>query len=215
MASRFFFIIVVLLATPTAHVFAQESKPAPTPQVVNAQGVSILFDVSPLRGRASGIMAGEEGRVSFKISGTNGGVPLSNLRPVAWIDQRPGKQVSEAKECREKVQAFLQTSFSRRPTLDLNAYFILTLNQEPNISVIDPLFWFWRKQTLQPHRSLEPRRRLGYAIRAESTVCLDAGDQSGRRDRHDDVENSRDDRGGDEAVASDFAERRQILVGCK
>ena len=142
MASKFFRIFTVLLVTQCVQVFAQESKPAPTPQVLNAQGVSIEFNVSPLRGRAPGIKAGEEGTVRFKISGTNGGVPLSNLRPVAWIDQRPGKQLSDAKECREKVQAFLQTSFSKRPALDLNAYFILTLNQEPNISVIDPLSGF-------------------------------------------------------------------------
>ena len=44
--------------------------------------------------------------------------------------------------CREKVQAFLQPSFSSRPTLDLNAYFILALNNELNISVIDPLSGF-------------------------------------------------------------------------
>lgn len=142
MASKFFFAIFVLLTTQVVQVFAQESKPAPTPQVINAQGVSILFNVSPVRGRAPGILAGEEGRVSFRISGTNSSSPLSNLRPVAWIDQRPGKQISDAKECREKVQAFLQPSFSKRPILDLNAYFVLTLNQEPNISVIDPLSGF-------------------------------------------------------------------------
>src|SRR6185369_16063664 len=44
--------------------------------------------------------------------------------------------------CREKVQAYLQPSFSSRPTLDLNAYFILALNNEANISVIDPLIGF-------------------------------------------------------------------------
>lgn len=139
MASKFFRIFTVLLVSQCVQVFAQDSKPASTPQVLNAQGVSIEFNVSPLRRRAPRIKAGEEGTVRFKISGTTGGVPLSNLRPVAWIDQRPGKHLSDEKECREKVQAFLQTSFSKRPALDLNAYFILTLNQEPNISVIDPL----------------------------------------------------------------------------
>jgi YVTN family beta-propeller protein len=141
MPSKFFFISV-LLFTQAAHVFAQESRSAPTPQVLNEQGISIEFKVSPLRSRATSIKAGEEGTVSFKISGTTGSVPLSNLRPAVWIDQRPGKQTSDAKECREKVQSFLQSSFSKRPTLDLNAYFILTLNQEPNISVLDPLGGF-------------------------------------------------------------------------
>jgi YVTN family beta-propeller protein len=46
------------------------------------------------------------------------------------------------RECKSKVQAFLQSSFTRRPTIDLNAYYILALNDEPNISVIDPLSGF-------------------------------------------------------------------------
>jgi YVTN family beta-propeller protein len=144
MASRLLIIIFTLLLAPAVQVAAQDNKtpvPAPTPQILNAQGVSIEFAVSPTQGR-TGVLAGEEAAIGFKITGTNGSVPLSNLRPVAWIDQRQSKETSAAKECREKVQAFLQTSFSKRPTLDLNAYFVLTLNQEPNISVIDPLSGF-------------------------------------------------------------------------
>ena len=75
MASKFFRIVTVLLISQCVQVFAQESKPAPTPQILNAQGVSIEFNVSPLRGRAAGIKAGEEGTVRFKITGTTGGVP--------------------------------------------------------------------------------------------------------------------------------------------
>ena len=148
MSSRFCLrIITVLLATPIVSVLAQSNnsgpaaKVAPTPQILNTQGVSIEFNVTPVR-RVPRLIAGEEATVGFKITGTSGSVPLSNLRPVAWIDQRQTKDTSEPKECREKVQAFLQTSFARRPVLDLNAYFILTLNQEPNISVIDPLSGF-------------------------------------------------------------------------
>jgi YVTN family beta-propeller protein len=40
------------------------------------------------------------------------------------------------------VQSFLQPGFNKRPTIDLNVYFILALNHEPNISVIDPLSGF-------------------------------------------------------------------------
>ena len=145
-----FFILALLLTLPAFQVFAQDDKKvappaprtAPTPQVLNAQGVSIEFRVAPIRDRRARLISGDEATLGFRITGTNGGVPLSNLRPVAWVDQRPGKDMSDAKQCREKVQAFLQTSFSKRPTLDLNAYFVLTLNQEPNISVLDPISGF-------------------------------------------------------------------------
>jgi len=105
-------------------------------QVFTEQGVSIEFSVAPKP------VAGEEATVRFQITDTNGRVPLSNLRPVAWIDQRQPSQPSTPRECKNKVQAFLQASFTRRPTVDLNAYFILALNDEPNISVIDPLSGF-------------------------------------------------------------------------
>lgn len=145
MRIKFFTLISLLLTTPFAHVCAQPSKttapkPVATPQTFTAEGVSIEFSVQPTRSTEP--IAGEEAMVRFKISGTNGRVPLSNLRPVAWVDQRASQQISDARACREKVQAFLQSSFTKRPTVDLNAYFILALNNEPNISVIDPLSGF-------------------------------------------------------------------------
>jgi YVTN family beta-propeller protein len=146
MSSKFFAFVTLLLTTSVVQVFAQDNnsgpaaKVGPTPQVLNVQGVSIEFNVAPVRSQR--LIAGEEARIGFKIMGTSGAVPLSNLRPVAWIDQRKSRDTSEPKECREKVQSFLQTSFAKRPVLDLNAYFILTLNQEPNISVIDPISGF-------------------------------------------------------------------------
>lgn len=142
---RFFTLLSLLLTPAFAHVCAQQNKaitpkPAPTPQTFYAEGVSIEFTVEPAR--STELIAGEEATVRFKISGTDGGVPLSNLRPVAWVDQRATQQISDARACREKVQSFLQSSFTKRPTVDLNAYFILALNNEPNISVIDPLSGF-------------------------------------------------------------------------
>src|ERR1051325_2551058 len=93
---------LLLLALLVVQVSAQEPKPHPTPQAVNDQGVSIEFRVTPI-GRTvkndSGLMAGEDATASFKITGTNGSVPLSNLRPAVWIDQRPGKDTSDLKQC--------------------------------------------------------------------------------------------------------------------
>jgi YVTN family beta-propeller protein len=118
-------------------------------QVFTEQGVSIEFSI------ASKPVAGEEATVRFKITDVSGGVPLSNLRPVAWIDLRQSPQAPTARECREKVQSFLQSSFTKQPTVDLNAYLILALNNEPNISVIDPLSGFGGSKlyTLVPLKS--------------------------------------------------------------
>lgn len=118
-------------------------------QVFTEQGVSIEFNALPKP------IANEETTVQFRITDTSGGVPLSNLRPVAWLDQREPSQPTTLTQCKEKVQSFLQASFTRRPTLDLNAYYILALNNEPNISVIDPLSGFGGSKllTLVPLKS--------------------------------------------------------------
>lgn len=149
MTSKFFIPLLPLLTLLVVQVSAQNvapsPKPAQTPQALNEQGLSVEFRVTPIGRKVkndSGLMAGEEATASFKIMGTNGSVPLSNLRPAVWIDQRPGKDASDLIQCRDKIQAFLQSSFSKRPVLDLNSYFVLALNQESNISVIDPLSGF-------------------------------------------------------------------------
>ncbi len=136
------FTVGLLLTTAFARVWAQETKTPSQAQTFTSEGISIEFSVQPVSSSFAIPVAGEETTVRFKIAGTNGSVPLSNLRPVAWIDQRASKQPSSARECREKVQSFLQSSFTKRPTVDLNAYYILALNNEPNISVIDPLSGF-------------------------------------------------------------------------
>jgi YVTN family beta-propeller protein len=139
MSNKFLVLILILTIGQSAQVFAQDNR---APQTFNEQGITIEFTATPVRARATQVVAGDEAIVRFKITGTNGGVPLTNLRPIAWIDQRPVKGRPSTRECREKVQAFLQPSFSSRPTVDLNTYFILALNNEPNISVIDPLSGF-------------------------------------------------------------------------
>ncbi len=152
MHARLLIVIALLLASAGSAVNAQDkSKPnlpperVRTPQVYNSDGISVEFNVesvAPEQRVPNELLAGTEAQVRFKIVETTGRQSLRNIRPVAWIDRRTGAQTPNAKECREKIQQFLQPSFSQRPTLDLNSFFVLALNHEPNISVIDPLSGF-------------------------------------------------------------------------
>jgi YVTN family beta-propeller protein len=108
------------------------------------EGISVEFSLEPVTmepGKPTELQAGADARVQFTIIDAAGGKALSNLRPAVWIDRREAG-VTDARACREKIQSFLQPGFNRRPTINLNAYFILALNHEPNISVIDPLSGF-------------------------------------------------------------------------
>jgi YVTN family beta-propeller protein len=140
-------IFVSLVALSPFQVYAQqqqESSDQPrVPQRYTREGIAVEFSIEPVnRGKAAELLEGTEATVRFKITDNNAGKGLSNLRPTAWIDLREKGGAPDARECREKVQSFLQSNFSDRPDISLNNYFILALNQEPNISVIDPFSGF-------------------------------------------------------------------------
>ena len=111
---------------------------------INREGVTVEMSVQPVVRSPENpveLTGGEDAVLSFKITDSTTGNPLSGLRPAAWLDLRDVRQTT-AKDCREKVQAFLQASLSARPTLDLNSYYVLALNREPTISVIDPMLGY-------------------------------------------------------------------------
>lgn len=138
-------IFASLLAVSPEQIYAQQesSGQSRVPQRYTREGVAVDFTIEPVtRGKASEILEGTEATVRFKITDNNTGKALSNLRPVAWIDLQKDAQAQDDRGCREKVQSFLQGGFGARPSINLNAYFILALNHEPNISVIDPLSGF-------------------------------------------------------------------------
>jgi YVTN family beta-propeller protein len=143
--------IVILLLTLLAgeaslNVHAQrKTNPTDTPQTFTQEGVSVDFSVetvAPGKGKKGELVSGTEATVRFKIVDANSGRALTSLRPTAWIDRRDAGQTVDARQCREKIQAFLQPNFNRQPQINLNSYFILALNKEANISVIDPLSGF-------------------------------------------------------------------------
>lgn len=149
---RLLILLTLLLAGNMPPVDAQDNrKPAPSQSSSSAppaasqsnkqEGISVEFSVEPLgprKSNATGLLSGTEATLRFKIVDDNGGKPITNLRPAAWIAQRDAGHRTDTGECREKIQSFLQQSnVGKRPGIDLNTYFILALNHEPNISVID------------------------------------------------------------------------------
>jgi len=141
-------VALVICVQFSSTVFGQgkTSKPGNSQsQTYRQEGVAVEFRIDPIpaaKGKVSELLEGTEATVRFKVTDANAGKVLNNLRPAVWIDKRDAGAASTPQACREKVQSFLQSGFNRRPNIDLNSYFILTLNDEANISVIDPLSGF-------------------------------------------------------------------------
>lgn len=81
------------------------------------------------------VVEGKDALLRFSIRAADG-TPLGGIRPAAWIDAKG------AVPCREKIQSFLGGTLRARPQVDLNTYYILTLNAEASLAVIDPLLGF-------------------------------------------------------------------------
>lgn len=144
-AARLALLFASVLAACAATAYARQSGGEQTraPQRITREGVAVEFSAEPAaRGKGSDVLEGTEATVRFRVTDEQAGTPLSKLRPASWITLRRQEKAPDARECREKVQTYLQASLGDRPEIDLNSYFILALNQEPNISVIDPLSEF-------------------------------------------------------------------------
>jgi YVTN family beta-propeller protein len=123
------------------------NSPAPAPsqpvqtQKITEQGVAIEFTVDPQTSNAK-VKAGEDANIKFKVTDTTTGTPVKGLSLSAWLSLRAGDKAPDGTQCREKIQSYLTGSMRARPDVDLNSYYILSLNHSADISVIDPLLGF-------------------------------------------------------------------------
>lgn len=117
------------------------SQAIPGADNVAREGVRVEFSYSPAGKRDGGVIEGEFAELRFRVTEEAKGKPVRSLRPGAWMDisrpmdARPGQ---DRPDCRKKVGLYLQGIVGIRPMVDLNGYYIVVLNQEPNLYVIDP-----------------------------------------------------------------------------
>jgi YVTN family beta-propeller protein len=141
--------VLIFFFAALASTHLVRGQQAPAPQKIEREGVEVEFTIEPIKepGKTSELMEAKEATVRFKIHDKASKTPLSGVKPAVWLSQR-GESITDEKQCREKVQSFLQGSLRSRPDVDLNTYYLLALNEESNISVIDPLLGFGSSKLL-------------------------------------------------------------------
>ncbi len=119
---------------------AAENAPAAAtraPQRIEREGVTVELRVDAVDG-APLLREGRDADVLLSLRDA-AGTPVTGLRPSIWIDLKSDSKAAGTPGCSDKIKAFLQGSLAARPSLDLNSFYIVTLNKEPNLSIIDPL----------------------------------------------------------------------------
>jgi len=98
------------------------------------EGIVVELEIQP-----GPLREGHEVTFRFSITDAATGTGVTGVRPAAWMDLR---RTDETRDCAKKIAAFLSGGLTARPALDLNAYYVLALNHDATITVVDPLFHF-------------------------------------------------------------------------
>jgi YVTN family beta-propeller protein len=106
-------------------------------------GVAIEFSAKPAPGSAGAeLMEGELAELRFRLTDEATGQPLSGNTPGAWMDMGHVIQPQEGgmpRSCREKISLYLRGVVGIRPMLDLNSYYVVVMDRDASLSVLDPL----------------------------------------------------------------------------
>ncbi|MBI5100759.1 MAG: hypothetical protein HZB33_02820 [Nitrospirae bacterium] len=107
------------------------------------KGMKIKFSAEAAGGQKE-VMADEHASVIFSITDVSTDEPVTALKPAVWLDLLWGDEgetpvLDQEQACREKVKIYLKGTLAVRPLVDLNSYYVLSMNEDATISVIDPI----------------------------------------------------------------------------
>ena len=102
-------------------------------------GVDIDFEIRPL---GNDVMP-TEGKlvdIRFRLRDTTTGQPISGQVPGAWLDvaQPVPDNGDYQSRCKARIGYYLKGRMGARPLIDFNSYYLLVLNQDASLTVIDP-----------------------------------------------------------------------------
>lgn len=121
---------------------ATSDKSKASDKKVVYQGIAIELNVKPVHPQKKetvGLREADDVTFQFTINDTATAAPVTGAHPAAWVSlERPGENA----DCVTKIKAFIGGGLLARPELDLNIYYVLALNQDATVSVIDPHFGY-------------------------------------------------------------------------
>jgi len=121
---------------------ADEAKPADDGgNFVSREGVNVEFALRPLRSEKTGpAISGDWADITFRVTDASTGEPIKGRYPAAWMDLGKAWEAKGGRpmSCRDRVATYLQGIVGIRPMIDLNSHFLLVMNRDASISVIDP-----------------------------------------------------------------------------
>ena len=143
-------LLTVGTTLTTVSAVAEDELVGPLPEMpvntglIQRKGMNVEFTARPTEsgGRPQDVMEGEFADIEFRITGAENGEPLQGVYPGVWIDltqTADGEKQGTSLDCRLRVSQYLQGLVGMRPMIDLNSYYVMVLNKDASISIIDPV----------------------------------------------------------------------------
>jgi YVTN family beta-propeller protein len=127
-------------------------KPGPFAQYHDHQGVRVAFEMLPVEVApdrpASEFREADDVRFRFTLTDASSGVGVANAHPAAWVALRTEGEPRDALGAAKSIARYIRGDRLFRPTLDLNIFYVLTMNDDASVTVVDPLFGFGNTRLL-------------------------------------------------------------------
>lgn len=120
-------------------------EPEPPRRTIVDKGIRITFDAARVAApdaRGESFQEGDAVRFRFTLTDPAGKVPIRGATARAWLSMRRQGEIPAANAATVKAARFITGGIFGQADLDLNAFYVLALNSDATISVVDPLFGF-------------------------------------------------------------------------
>ncbi|MEA2338995.1 MAG: hypothetical protein QOE82_3002, partial [Thermoanaerobaculia bacterium] len=119
-------------------------------------GVTVAMTVTHVRPTDHAeLREGDDVAIRFEVTDA-AHLPLRGAKPGAWMDSH--SKGAEKKTCKERVRVYASDSVVERAEVDLNAFEVVTMNDDETLSVMDPRFGFGGSRLLALVKLPSPAR---------------------------------------------------------
>jgi hypothetical protein len=107
-----------------------------------------MTPVTPGAAASAPLQEGSDVKMRFKVRDKSSGEPLGDRHPGAWVELNPAGKESTDVACKTRVQRILNADLFARPEIDLDTYYVVVLNRDATITIVDPFFGYGNTRLL-------------------------------------------------------------------
>lgn len=128
-------------------------------KIIEQEGLRVQFSIDSVAEQSAParIHADQLIRIRMAVTRQADGHPLNNWNVGAWLDHAMSAASGAMPACGQRVAGYLGGDLLQRPLLDLTGYYVLTLDAEPSVSVLDPSVSFAGRTSLYSSLKLKGR----------------------------------------------------------